>query len=97
MKAAEFAMAAAALVAGDRAKTHGEMGRNQQNIATMWNAYLSIRRDPAAPLNGEDACYMMSLLKIARTQLGAQNSDDLIDAIGYIAGAGQIASEDPAA
>ena len=35
---------------------------------------------------------MMALLKIARTQSGAMNDDDAIDAIGYIACAGEIAS-----
>lgn len=92
MKAAEFAMAAADLVSGDRANIHGEMAQNFQNIATLWNGYLSIRRDPAMPLDAVDVGYMMALLKIARTQAGSRNPDDPIDGIGYIACAAEIAA-----
>lgn len=80
------------LVLGDRANTHGDKRKNHQNIAAMWNAYLSIRRDPAAPLNEIDVAHMMALLKLSRTQLGAHNPDDYVDLVGYAAIAGELAS-----
>lgn len=83
---------AADLVANERANTHGDKRKNHQNIATMWNAYLSIRRDPAAPLNEVDVAQMMVLLKLSRTQLGAHNPDDHVDMVGYAAIAGELAS-----
>ena len=93
MKASDILTRAAALVGGDRENTHGSKLRNHWNIATMWNAYLSIRRESAGPLTALDAAHMMALLKIARTQLGAHNPDDYIDMAGYAGCAGEIADE----
>jgi hypothetical protein len=91
MKASEIATEAARLVSGDRNQTHGDKATNHGNIAALWNAYLGIRRDPVAPLSGEDVALMMNLLKVARTQTGGLNVDDFIDGCGYMAIAGEIA------
>lgn len=88
---AKLAHDVADLISSDRACQHGDKARNHFNIATMWNAYLRIRRDPAAPLSALDASQMMSLLKIARTQEGDYNPDDHADHIGYAAVAAEIA------
>ena len=93
MKASDILTRAAALVGGDREKTHGSKLRNHWNIATMWNAYLAIRREPADPLTALDVANMMELLKIARGQLGAHNPDDYFDRAGYAGCAGEIADE----
>ena len=92
MKAAEILQTAAGIVGGARANTHGDVVSNHTRIATMWNAYLAIRQEPAAPLDAHDAALMMALLKIARTQLGAYNPDDGIDHVGYAACAAEIAA-----
>lgn len=92
--AESIALKAASLVGGDRQKTHGDKVRNHENIATLWNAYLAIRRDPAAPLSALDAAHFMVLLKIARTQLGGHNGDDWADMTGYAAVAGEIADRE---
>ncbi len=89
-KATEFATRAAELVGGDRAKTHGTKLENFTKIATLWNAYLTIRREPAAPLDAGDHAMMMVLLKIARTQHGGFNLDDLIDMAGYSTCAAEV-------
>jgi predicted acylesterase/phospholipase RssA len=90
MKATEIAAAAAALMGGDRERTHGSKMRNHANIAALWNAYLSIRRDPASPLSAGDVAHMMALLKMARSQLGAVNIDDFTDGAAYFCIAGEI-------
>ena len=64
---------------------HGEKHLNVSNIARFWNAYLETRGNVNAPLNKFEVCLMMTLLKIARTQSGTNNADDLLDAIGYLA------------
>lgn len=89
--AGEISFRASQLINGDRAEQHGDKLQNHQNIATLQNAYLKIRRDPSAPLTAHDAAMFQALLKIARTQSGAHNLDDYIDAAGYIAIAGEIA------
>lgn len=92
--ASEIAQHAANLVGGDRQASHGDKVHNHLNIAMLWNAYLSIRRDPSSPLSPVDAAHMMVLLKISRTQLGAHNADDWTDMTGYAAVAGEIAERD---
>ncbi len=91
MKAKEILSEAARLVSQDREKSHGDKKLNHKNIAALWNAWLSIRRDPSSPLTGEDVAQMMSLLKKARTQSGEKNPDDNIDDSAYSAIAGELA------
>jgi len=83
MKAADLLSEAAELVSGPRAEQHGDMRDNHENIAELWNAFLRIRRDPVAPLTGSQVAICMALVKIARTQTGDDNADDLCDAAGY--------------
>lgn len=90
MNAVDLIKKAGDLVGGDRAATHGDKHRNFAIIATYWNAHIAAKN--GAPLTGADVGRMMGLLKIARTHTGAVNEDDDIDAIGYIACAGEIAS-----
>ena len=95
MKAAEIATRAAQLVGGERATTHGEMGRNHQNIAAHWNAYLHARWPGcAAILQPADVARMMVLLKVARMTTGTHNIDDYVDAVGYASIAGDIMERD---
>ncbi len=93
MKAHEICHIAEQLLIGDRSETHGPKRRNHENIAALWNAYLTIRRDPAAPLDPQDVTHMMALLKVARTQLGADNIDDHIDGAAYLAIAGEFSDD----
>lgn len=90
MKAHEIAARAAQLIGGERELQHGSKHTNFSNIKTMWNAYQSIRRQPYAELSDVDAAYMMALMKIARSQTGRFNPDDALDAIGYLAIAGEL-------
>lgn len=91
MRAHEIASKAADLVGGDRQAQHGTKEENFTNIVTLWNAYLAIRKDPAAPLTATDHAHMMVLLKVARTQAGGFNPDDWLDMTGYAACAGEVA------
>jgi len=90
MNAVDLIMKAGELVGGSRAEQHGDKHRNFALIANYWNAHLAAKN--GAPLNAEDVGYMMAMLKIARTKSGQQNDDDTIDAIGYLACSGEIAS-----
>ena len=82
-KASQFLVRAAKIVAS-RARTHGSPLPNHQNVARLWEAYLSIRRDGrTAPVNAEDAAAMLALLKLARMHTGSFNPDDDLDFSGY--------------
>jgi len=93
VKAREICQKAGALVAGDRQNTHGDKRKNHENIATLWNAYLLIRRRDADLLVAEDVATMMALLKIARMELGAFNPDDAVDGAAYLAIRGELDAE----
>lgn len=86
-KAGDICAAAAALVSGDRARTHGDKFQNHMNIATLWTAYLGV---PVTPLQ---VAQMMVLLKVARTKGGSLNRDDFVDAAGYSGVAAEIADK----
>ena len=92
VKASDILLLAAQLVTGDRQKSHGDKFRNHFNIATMWNAYLRIRRNPGSPLTPSDVATMMGLLKIARGELGDVNPDNPVDGAAYIAIRGELDS-----
>jgi hypothetical protein len=92
LNAADILTKAASLVGGDRQQSHGPKLRNHANIAALWNAYLTIRREPSAPLSPVDVTHMMVLLKLARTQLGSLNPDDYVDMAGYAGCSGEIAA-----
>jgi hypothetical protein len=88
----EIATEAARLVGGDRAQQHGDKGDNFEKSATLWNAYLAIRRDPAAPLDGVDFACMMVLAKMSRIHSGKiHNPDNYVDMAGYSACGGEVA------
>ncbi len=93
-KATEIAARAAELVGGDRDRQHGQKRDNFSRIASVWNGYMAARREPASPLDALDVGHMMVLMKVARTQSGAVNVDDYVDAAGYAACAGEIALDD---
>lgn len=89
--AAGIAQKAASLVAGDRDRQHGNKLHNFENIARMWDGYLTVKYGPQKPLTAADVGHLLVLLKIARTQSGALNLDDYVDMAGYAACAGEIA------
>ena len=88
--ARELLLHAAELVSGERARTHGDMVENHQNIADLWNGYLGDKL--TVSLTPTDVALMQVLLKIARTKLGDLNGDDFMDIAGYGSVAWQIAS-----
>ena len=80
----DFLSQAIKLVGGDRQQDYGDKVKNHNNIAKLWSAYLDI------PLKAHDVAIMMSLLKVARTKLGAVSEDTYVDMSAYGAIAGEI-------
>jgi len=91
--AGEVLRQAAEIVSGARAEQHGDMVLCHSSIATLWNGYLAIRREPGAPLSPLDVAQMMILLKVARAQSGsAGHFDHYLDMAGYAGCAAEIAA-----
>jgi len=94
MKAQQHLDEAAGLVGGDRARQHGDVRLLNDHVAELWTAYLQPRRHRLdQSLDARDVLAMMALLKLARAQHGDYNRDDWVDALGYVALAGQVAEE----
>jgi hypothetical protein len=83
-KTKDFLEEAVRLVGGQRQKDYGDKTQNHKNIAKLWSAYLDF------DITAENVAIMMSLLKVARTKLGATNKDTYIDMAAYGAIAGEI-------
>lgn len=94
MNAAQIATAAAGLVGGDRAKTHGDKTANHECIAHIWNGIMAAAgKAPKRPLDAHDVANLMEGMKIARRYAGSFNVDDYVDGCGYSAVAGEIKAE----
>jgi hypothetical protein len=81
---------AAAIVYGDREKTHGEPGKNLEAIASMWRPIFGTSVTP------EQVCLAMIALKVARAINNPAHRDHWLDIVGYVALAercGYIAKE----
>ncbi len=70
----------------DRAKTHGDAENSFGLIAAYWSAHLD------AHITATDVAVMMTLFKLARMKGNPAHIDNAVDAAGYVALAGEIAT-----
>lgn len=87
MKRSDILATANEYITRDRNTTHGDAERNFGLIAAYWSAHLD------HPISAADVSVMMTLLKLARIKSNAANPDNWIDAAGYAACGGEIATE----
>lgn len=96
----EILEAAEKCVCGDREQDYGSPERSFGVIGQFWETYLQekclVRRSGPveAQVLPEDVAAMMCLFKIARIATGRFKEDSYIDAVGYMACAGEVASEE---
>ena len=72
-------MEAAELVKGVRAKQHGDYTKLQSRIADLWSTYLG------TSISASQVAFCMTLVKVARDEVGDFNEDDGKDAAAYTA------------
>lgn len=84
MTRAEILDKAKEIITVDRVNKYGEPENSFESIAKLWSVYLGIE------LQAEDVAMLMTLLKIGRLAFDIQNEDSLLDAIGYLACAGEL-------
>ena len=75
----EILKESASLVAGQRAKQHGDYTTLHSRIADLWSSYLKSNISP------EQVALCMALVKVARDEVGNENPDDAVDAVSYVA------------
>jgi hypothetical protein len=88
-KTKKYLEKASELIAGNRENDYGDKVHNHTNIAKLWSAYLNIE------IKAHDVAILMTLLKVARTKLGAVSEDTYIDMAAYSAIAGEIKFKEP--
>ena len=76
------------LINGDRHQNYGDASENFARIATLWGSYLG------HDIKLHDVGVMMALLKISRISYDQTAKDSFVDALGYIALAGELSAED---
>lgn len=86
MRRAEILQTALQCITVDRAATHGEAENSFGLIAAYWSAHLDHDVRP------HDVAAMMVLFKLARMRGNPAHIDNAIDAAGYAALAGEIAT-----
>lgn len=74
------------MVCGHRETDYGKPEDNFGIIASLWTVYLN------TPVTPVDVAMMMALLKIGRIKSGTATDDSFVDAAGYIACGGEIAT-----
>lgn len=74
----------------DRENEYGHPEDNLGKVADFWNDYIGCRME--SKFDAEDVAIMMALLKVARITTGTFKADSYIDAVGYLALAGEMAS-----
>ncbi len=87
----------AKITSGARNSTYGPPVPNMQDIARMWQTYLSqkmLNNEGSLVLRGEDVAHMMTLMKIARTLQPMMHADNYLDGAVYQAIAGECAMEE---
>ena len=76
------------LINGDRHQNYGDASDNFTRIATLWSSYLGHE------IKMHDVGIMMALLKVSRISFDHEKArDSFIDAIGYMALAGELSAE----
>lgn len=81
-------------VSVERNATYGEPKENHEAIATLWNAYLAVKKDRQSPqlIHVEDVSVLLILMKVARLGYNPSHLDSWIDVAGYAACGGEISS-----
>lgn len=86
MNRSEILKEAERIITKDRAATHGNAEDSFAMIGKMWGAYLGINVLP------HDVAMLMVLFKAVRFRGNPTNSENALDAVGYSALAGEIAT-----
>jgi len=83
-------------VCTDREQQYGSPENNFTTVAILWEIYLQAKFDNGGDgaIDSHDVGIMMALLKIARIASGQVKADNYIDACGYLACAGDIATKE---
>ena len=79
---------ASCLIHGDRQDSYGDICESWERIGKLWAAILKLD----TPIEPHTVACMLALMKISRIANDPTHTDNYIDAVAYVAGAGQLAT-----
>lgn len=79
---------ASCLINGARQDSYGDISESWERVGKLWAAVLHLDR----PIEPHMVGCMLALMKISRIANDASHTDNYIDALAYIAGAGELAT-----
>lgn len=94
MTRGEFCDTAKKTICNDRQDQYGSPENNFETIAIFWHDYIYHKYHIDTPISPTDVGIMMTLFKVGRICSGVYKNDNFIDAIGYMACAGELAGEE---
>jgi len=88
MEAVDILAEASCLLTDTRMETYGSFWENHRRIGVMWGELLRLEESIPA----ETVAVMMALVKISRIANDSTHTDNYIDAVAYLSGAGELAT-----
>jgi hypothetical protein len=88
MEAVDILAEASCLLTDTRMETYGSFWENHRRIGVMWGELLQLEE----PITPEMVAVMMALVKISRIANDSTHTDNYIDAVAYLSGAGELAT-----
>lgn len=79
---------ASCLINGERQEQYGDICESWERIGKLWSALLNLDEPIPADMVG----IMLATMKLSRIAGFPEHTDSYIDALAYIAGAGELAT-----
>lgn len=88
MESADILAEASCLLTDNRMQTYGSFWENHRRIGVFWGELLHLEE----PIPADTVAVMMALVKISRIANDSTHTDNYIDAVAYLSGAGELAT-----
>jgi hypothetical protein len=88
MEAVDILAEASCLLTDTRQQTYGSFWENHRRIGVLWGELLQLEE----AVTPEMVAVMMALVKISRIANDSTHTDNYIDAVAYLSGAGELAT-----
>ena len=85
----DFLAEASCLINGERQDQYGHICESWERIGKLWAALLGLDE----PIRPDMVGIMLAAMKLSRIANSPEHTDSYIDALAYIAGAGELAAE----
>lgn len=80
---------ASCLIHGDRQDEYGDICESWERIGKLWAGLLDLDE----PISPSKVGLMLAVMKLSRIAGSPRHTDSYIDALAYIAGAGELATQ----